>query len=291
MKRQGSFTGGLLSAVLVGFGIAYGLWICSGYRKGQQEYSDLADRYTTVFDEAGADGEDMGSQEKLTSESRETEEEKDNQSGSTGTGLWRPLTDPLPSDAPERLCIDFASLKKENKDVMGWISMPAIGISYPVLQADDNEYYLHRDIHGEYLFAGSIFMDEFCSSSLYGYNTVIYGHNMRDGSMFAGLWKFQNEETLKNCRYFWIYTPEADCLYEICSIHPAASGTDTFTVRFSDYEVHISWLQEMERLSSPQTGVRLEADDRIVTLSTCTNNSAVRMTVQGKLVWREDKPK
>ena len=57
-------------------------------------------------------------------------------------------------------------------------------------------------------------MDEFCSSSLYGYNTVIYGHNMRDGSMFAGLWKFQNEETLKKCRYFWIYTPEADAASE-----------------------------------------------------------------------------
>ena len=87
----------------------------------------------------------------------------------------------------------------------------------------------------EYLFAGSIFMDAYNNASFYNYNTIIYGHNMRDGSMFARLKEFSNEATLRQCPYFWILTPDADYLYKICSIHQASSGSDTFTVRFADY--------------------------------------------------------
>ena len=87
----------------------------------------------------------------------------------------------------------------------------------------------------EYLFAGSIFMDAYNNASFYNYNTIIYGHNMRDGSMFARLKELSNEATLRQCPYFWILTPDADYLYKICSIHQASSGSDTFTVRFADY--------------------------------------------------------
>ena len=73
----------------------------------------------------------------------------------------------------------------------------------------------------EYLFTGSIFMDAYNNASFYNYNTIIYGHNMRDGSMFARLKELSNEATLRQC--------------QICSIHQASSGSDTFTVRFADY--------------------------------------------------------
>ena len=78
-------------------------------------------------------------------------------------------------------------------------------------------------------------MDAYNNASFYNYNTIIYGHNMRDGSMFARLKEFSNEATLRQCPYFWILTPDADYLYKICSIHQASSGSDTFTVRFADY--------------------------------------------------------
>ena len=78
-------------------------------------------------------------------------------------------------------------------------------------------------------------MDAYNNASFYNYNTIIYGHNMRDGSMFARLKELSNEATLRQCPYFWILTPDADYLYKICSIHQASSGSDTFTVRFADY--------------------------------------------------------
>jgi len=230
---------------------------------------------------AGAEGE-AGKEEETASR----EKEEDAATVSMVAEADGSLTSVLPADAPQRREIDWTGLTKINADVIGWIDIPAIEVSYPVLQAEDNEYYLHRDIHQEYLFAGSIFMDSYNSPDLSNYNTMLYGHNMRDGSMFAKIRNFRDEETLKSCRYFWIYTPEADYLYEICSIHYAAVGSDTYTVRFNDYDSYIDWLGKMQQSSDPATGVELAGGDRIVTLSTCTTDSSTRTVVQGKLVWR-----
>ena len=114
----------------------------------------------------------------------------------------------------------------------------------------------------EYLFTGSIFMDAYNNASFYNYNTIIYGHNMRDGSMFARLKELSNEATLRQCPYFWILTPDADYLYKICSIHQASSGSDTFTVRFTDYEEYKLWQDKMLSLSAPAIGETLEYQDR-----------------------------
>ena len=149
---------------------------------------------------------------------------------------WKPLIAPIPEDAPEKISVRWNELQQKNEDIVAWIYIPALDISYPVLQADDNEYYLHRDVNREYLYAGSIFMDAWNNPFFYNYNTIIYGHNMRDGSMFARLKDLSDPDTIKGCRYFWIFTPEADLLYEICSIHGAVAGSETFTLRFEDYE-------------------------------------------------------
>jgi len=73
---------------------------------------------------------------------------------------------------------------------------------------------------------------------------------------------------------------------DICSVHSALAGSETFTLRFADYEYYKDWQDKMLILSDPSTGVTLEYQDRVVTLSTCTDNSSVRMTVQGKLIWK-----
>ena len=192
----------------------------------------------------------------------------------------------LPEDAPERLVVSWGELLAKNEDVKAWISVPAVDISYPVLQADDNDYFLHRDISKEYLFAGSVFLDAANNASFMNYNTIIYGHNMRDGSMFAQLREFLNGETIKKCKYFWIMTPEADMLYEIFSVHYAAVGSDTFLICFQDYDAYEGWLKDMAGMSAAGAAAIPETQDRIVTLSTCTEDSARRMTVQGKLVWK-----
>ena len=275
--RQGKNTIGLLVSILfLSAGIVYAGHIYAGYRKGQQEYRSIEEEYTVKESATSS----TFSEEKKPAQSIKTEEEMAEKE------VWRPLVAKLPEDAPDKISVDWEGLQNRNEDIVAWILVPAVEISYPVMQAEDNEYYLHRDIDRNYLFAGSVFMDAFNSPSLFNYNTIIYGHNMRDGSMFARLKEFQQKETLDKCRYFWLLTPKADLLYEICSIHQAQTGSDTFTVRFENFISYQTWQEKMMQMSSPSTGASLDTQDRIVTLSTCTESSAVRMTVQGKLVWK-----
>lgn len=276
----------LAAASLAAFvgGVIYLSFVHGGYAKGRKEYAAISDEYTSLLAET-EDEEENG----MASYREEHRPAAGPQEGTQmeEKSIWKVLVADLPGDAPKRLKIDWAGLLEKNEDVVGWISIPAAMISYPVVRAEDNEYYLHRGIDREYLFAGCIFMDAFCTPLLTGYNTIIYGHNMRDGSMFAGLKEFQSEETLQSCPYFWIQTPSSDNLYEISSIHHAAPGSDTYMLRFSDHESYDGWLKEMSECSAPATGVETQPGDRIVTLSTCTQDSTLRMAVQGKLIYRE----
>ena len=213
-------------------------------------------------------------------------EEKTSENAMPGKTIWRPLINQLPKDAPDRIEVDWEALQKKNEDLIAWILIPSVEISYPVLQGDDNEYYLHRDFNREYLYAGSIFMDKDNSPSFINYNTILYGHNMRDGSMFAGLKDFLDVGAYQLCRYFWVLTPEADLLYEIFAARRTMSGSSAFTVRFATYGDYKTWQDEMLSLSGIGTGIRLDCEDRIVTLSTCTDDASMRMIVQGKLVWK-----
>ena len=247
-----------------------------GYQKGRREYANLQETYTK-------EPEEVKTQIFAPSITQINESEE---TIGTESAMSIPAIAPLPEDAPKRLSIDWEGLKEENPDVIAWIQVPAVDISYPVLQAEDNEYYLHRGLNREYLYAGCIFMDAYNHPGFANYNTVLYGHNMRDGSMFAGLKEFTKEDTVRKCPYLWILTPRGDRLYKIFSVHYAASGSDTFTVRFADHEEYKKWQEKMLSLSDPPTGENLSDSDRIVTLSTCSENSAVRMTVQGKRIWK-----
>lgn len=274
----------VLSGILIICGVIYAGIIIGGYRLGQKEYNDLAKKYTSSYPLSAKDDAPAESTEKGGSMPAEPKIATETGSNSKDNSAAEST---LPADAPPMIHVDFDRLLKENKDVIAWISIPAIDISYPVLQADDNEYYLHRDLDGHYLFAGSIFADCNCSSSFDDYNTILYGHNMRDGSMFAGLRKFQDEGTLQKCKYFLVYTPQAKLLYEIYSVHTAAIGSDTYRIRFNNYEEHGEWLQEMKELSRPEIDTETTNVEKIVTLSTCTENTSIRMAIQGNLIWME----
>ena len=279
MRKGNPLVRAIVPTLLIGSGITYAGYVWSGYQKGQEEYALLNEAVLSSYSTGETDNTDMvcpveeygGSPPDDGRGGYETLE-AENEAGLGETHIWKPLAAELPADAPQRMNVDWKMLLD----------------SYPVLQAEDNDYYLHRDINREYLYAGSVFMDTFNNPSMFNYNTVIYGHNMRDGSMFARLKELQDPEMLEKCRYFWIYTPEADLLYEIFSVHPARSGSETFTVRFTDYKAYRSWQEKMKGLSVVPIESQLEYQDRIVTLSTCTESSSTRMTVQGKLVWKRD---
>ena len=104
--------------------------------------------------------------------------------------------------------VDFAALKSVNSDVVGWIYVEALdGISYPIVQGKDNETYLHQTYEKNYNFAGTIFVDYENSPDFSDCNTLVYGHNMKNGSMFGHLKKFaEDQETYNKSKYFWILT-------------------------------------------------------------------------------------
>ena len=270
MRNLSGFMKLLIPAVFILSGLLYALYIFWGYERGERSYEDLEDAYISVYE--SEDVSSLGKKRGL---------ETKQQNGPMPLAL--PPAPPL--DAPKRKTIDWDGLKNRNEDIIGWIDIPAVEISYPLVQGDDNEFYLHRGIDKEYLFAGCLFLDSACDRELQNYNSIIYGHNMRNGSMFARLKEFLSAETVQKCPYFWIYTPGGDFLFRVVSAHTAAPGSDTFTVRFKDYKSYAAWIEKMVALSAPSCGAVAVPGDRLVTLSTCTNDSSARMVVQGKRVW------
>lgn len=190
---------------------------------------------------------------------------------------------PQPQYPPEP-SVDWNGLLEVNKDVIGWIDMEGIGIAYPIAKGTDNDFYLHHTIEKTYNFAGSIFMDYHNIGNWQECNSIIYGHNMRNQSMFGKLKKYKNQETYDQAPYFWISTPTGNHLYQIFSVYNTDQSSDTYTF-FSgpgpDFE---QWIQRMAAQSEIQTNVGVTGQDKVITLSTCTSSDTVRCVVLAKMI-------
>ena len=137
-----------------------------------------------------------------------------------------------------------------------------------------------------YNFAGTIFVDYENKGDFSDCNTIVYGHNMKNGSMFAQLKKFtQDEETYKKSKYFWIFTPEKNYRYEIISAYTTGVNSDTYTLFKGPGEEFEKYLEKIRGYSEIRTDAEgMNIKDKIITLSTCTGNEATRYVVQGKRV-------
>ena len=167
--------------------------------------------------------------------------------------------------------IGWEGLKQENPDIVGWIYVEGVeGISYPILKAEDNDYYLHRLVDRTYNFAGSIFMDAQNSSDFTDPHTIIYGHNMQDRSMFGNLREFRENAAYNKSPYFWILTPERSMRYRIFCIATIGNYDRLYTLfpeRSSEYK---DWLSYVESISIvPLEHEQLSEASTVVTLSTC----------------------
>lgn len=179
--------------------------------------------------------------------------------------------------------VDFENLQEINPDVIGWIRVGAVNISYPVAQAEDNEYYLHRTFKKVDNFAGCIFENAYNSPYFTDQNTIIYGHNMKNGSMFGQLKKFSEQETLEKNPYFWIFTKDFIYQYRIFSSSIVNKIGDPYITRFAKEDFQ-QFIDKMIAGSDIDCGdVEVTTDDRIVTLSTCTGDDSTRRIVQGVL--------
>ena len=185
--------------------------------------------------------------------------------------------------------VDFEALRETSPDIIGWLALPDTAINYPVTQTDDNEYYLHHLYDGTYNKTGCLFTDYENQEDFSDRNTIIYGHNMRDGSMFAALNEYDEQSYFDTHKQMYLVTPEGGYLCEVFAAFvakPSESGSDTSPWRLSwkDDGAYTTWLTAMAERSVVETDVTVTSSDKVLTLSTCTPGGASRFIVMAKLV-------
>ena len=225
----------ILLGVLVAVLMAAGIWIfqiISEYQRADQEYEELTE-YIRETDEEDAAQDDK-------TENKEVEETE-------GSG------------SAEDFTVDFESLQQINPDIAAWLRIPGV-LDYPVVQGTDNSYYLHHTFRKEYNIAGSIFLDARNTADFSDSKNIIYGHNMRDGSMFHVLRKFQNLDFYQENREIWLYLPDGSVqVYEIVGCEEVKAAGEAYEL---------------------QTG---KIEDKELILSTCSSRSEWRVIVKGNL--------
>ena len=181
--------------------------------------------------------------------------------------------------------IDFSSLSELNPDVIGWIYFETMDVNYPIVQGEDNDFYLHHGFYKEENNSGCIFMDTESSPDFSSENSFIYGHNMKNQSMFARLNQYAEESFFQENKTFVIYTPTSMMRYEIYSCYPARLDLDSFTYRFDTQDEYAKWMETVKGRSLYETGVTPDASEKTVTLMTCTpKGSNYRFLVHGRLM-------
>lgn len=183
----------------------------------------------------------------------------------------------------------FEKLHKVNEDIVGWVSVEGTKLHNPILQAEDNDYYLNRNFTRESSRAGSVFMDFRNDIQDMSQNTVLYGHAMRNDTMFGSLKKFGEQDYADAHPIIYV-----DTLYDGYDIEVFAAYETTIDfyyieTDFQTNEEFSEFLGEVEARSLIDMPVEVGPEDRIVTLSTCNNSvnsKDKRYVVQGKLVKR-----
>ena len=216
-----------VSLFLLGFGICMAVSTFFMYREGEQEYEAL--------------------REYVNEEEREEDESEEQD-----------------STLASKATVDFQALRKINSDIIAWIRIPDTKIDYPVVQGTDNEYYLKRTFKKTEHVAGSIFLDKDNSSDFSNRKSILYGHNMKDGSMFQGLHKYENEQYLETHNKVYLYLQDGQSLtYSVIRCEYVNADSDTF------------WLGEPVETSQ-------------LLLSTCGSDSSKRLVLFCELPEEEE---
>ena len=182
------------------------------------------------------------------------------------------------------ISVDFEALKKINPDIIGWLYLPYGSISYPLLRGKDNDTYLHQAYDKTPSNFGSIFMDYRNDNHFTDQRVIVYGHNMKNGSMFGTLKNYCDKTFYEKNKYFFLLTPKVVYTYRVFSYHEAdADGTvyELHDKNDSDYQEFIDMAVKSSYLD---TKVKVSEKNQTITLSTCTSSEAKRFVVHAKLV-------
>ena len=193
----------------------------------------------------------------------------------------------------EVIPVKFEELQAVNPDVYAWITVPGTDIDYPILQhASDNTYYLMHNIDGSYGYPGCIYTENMNSKDFTDNNTVIYGHNMKNGSMFAQLHKFEDPDFFKENREVLIYLPDEVLHYTIFAAHIYDDRHLLYSFDFADPDVYQKYLDSVFNIRDMSANIdkdmTVTKDDQIITLVTCIGSQPNnRLLVQAVLTDRE----
>ncbi len=167
---------------------------------------------------------------------------------------------------------DYERVRSKNKDVAGWISVPNTRIEYPVVRAADNEYYLTHDIEKNASKSGAVFMDFRNTDPETAKHILIYGHNMRNGSMFHDLNSYKIRDFFDNNRDITLILGDKTVKYEIYAAFVIAADLNFMETRFDDDATFLTYMNVLKDMSkfSAKPSVKLNENDQILTLVTCT---------------------
>ena len=195
--------------------------------------------------------------------------------------------EPLPEEAAHLAQVDLAALQEVNEDVIGWIEIPGTQLSYPLVQGEDNHFYLTHNWKGESNSAGSVFLEETNPRDLTGFHLIAYGHRMRSGSMFGSLRRYSDPNYFLEHPCIYVVDETAVRRYDIFAVHEAGVTSLVYRLDLETSELEEEFLQFCLDSSVIDTGVIPEAGAQVLTLSTCTGRGYdSRWVVQGVLVQR-----
>lgn len=182
--------------------------------------------------------------------------------------------------------VDFNKLKEQNNETIAWLKINNTNIEYPVVKGTNNSFYLNHSFDKSKNSAGWIFADYKNKFDNTDKNIVIYGHNMRDGSMFGSMlnildakW-YENEENTN----ITLYTENEKCIYKVFSIYKIESEDYYIKTEFSDDNNFEQFVNTIKKRSIKEFNTDVSKDDNILTVSTCANNNKYRVVLHAKKI-------
>ena len=181
--------------------------------------------------------------------------------------------------------VDFKKLKKVNEDVTSWLMVDGTNINYPIVRGGDNDFYLNHDINKNLKVSGWTFMDYRNDSNLEDDNTIIYGHNLLNKTAFGSLTNLFSDDWYKNSNHYIILLNENNKYkYEIFSVYEIDPEVYYLQTNFYNKNIYEEFLNTIKSRSKYDFNVELNSKDKIITLSTCTDDNKNRRVVHAKRI-------
>lgn len=255
--------------------IAWVIWYLAGIRRAGNQIEDLKEEYVE---------ETVQPEEQVTEEPEKTVSENIQETeGRVQLSLEG-------YDVPDKK-IDFNSLQAENPDIYAWITIPGTVIDYPIVQdTEELDYYLNHNLDGSSGYPGCIYTQYYNTKDWSDNNTVIYGHNMKNGTMFAGLHQYKDEEFFAQNPFVYIYTPDETLVYQIFAAYE--TGDEHILITYDmetpeNYQAYLGAIMDKEETVTDHVDASLAVnkEDKIISMETCIGNKPTkRYLVQAVLV-------